>query len=100
MTIKNSGLLESKKRASRVHPMYSQSGRIDGRAAVEGHMVTSVEAVERFVRRRGAVLTVEPDAKVVSAAKKMRDNQIGCLIVVGADGKWRASSANGTSWPR
>jgi len=44
--------------------------------------MSDVKSIERLIRKDGKVLTIEADANVVTAAKRMCENQIGCLLVV------------------
>jgi len=44
--------------------------------------MSSVKGVERLVRRQGHVLTIHENASITSAAEKMRQDNIGSLVVV------------------
>lgn len=54
--------------------LLAQSASIDRSASVPVHMIMKRE-----------VLTVDPDAPVLDALKKMRENKVGCLPVVRAE---------------
>jgi diguanylate cyclase (GGDEF)-like protein len=43
--------------------------------------VPSVKDIEEIAKQHGKLLTVKENATVAEAAKKMKDNQIGCLVV-------------------
>ena len=47
--------------------------------------MSKVTRVAHLVKRMGHVLTIEPSAPVAAAAKLMKSNGIGCLVVVDAN---------------
>ena len=47
--------------------------------------MSKVTRIEHLVKRMGRVLTIEPSAPVAAAAKLMKSNGIGCLVVVDAN---------------
>jgi signal-transduction protein with cAMP-binding, CBS, and nucleotidyltransferase domain len=49
--------------------------------------MSTVESVERIIRKDGRMLTIGADADVVTAAREMHGNQVGCLVVVDGNGK-------------
>lgn len=44
--------------------------------------MSTVQSIERVVRKDGRVITVSAETDVVTAARRMHDNQVGCLVVV------------------
>jgi CBS domain-containing protein len=46
-----------------------------------------VKQIERIVKREGKVLTVDATDNVATAAQRMRDNKVGCLVVLDLSGK-------------
>ena len=44
--------------------------------------MSTVRRLERLAKRVGKVLTIETAAPITAAARKMHDNEVGCLIVL------------------
>lgn len=47
-------------------------------------LIPTVKNIEEAVKQQGRLLTVKDNATIAEAAKKMADNQVGCLVVFGA----------------
>ena len=43
--------------------------------------MTSEDRVSKIVKQKGGVLTVHADSTVTEAAEKMRDHNVGCLLI-------------------
>lgn len=44
--------------------------------------MSTVRTMERLLKRVGKVLTISADAPTITAARRMTDNEVGCLIVL------------------
>ena len=51
-------------------------------------MQPTVRDIEQFIKRSDKLLIIEESAAVTEAAKKMTDNQVGCLLVFDSQGKF------------
>jgi diguanylate cyclase (GGDEF)-like protein len=51
-------------------------------------IMLKVKDIEMVVKEPSALLTIREDATAAEAAKKMNDNQVGCLLVLDTNGKF------------
>jgi len=50
--------------------------------------IPTVKDIEQFVEQPGGLLTTKENATIAEAAKKMSDNQVGCLVVFDMQNKF------------